>query len=328
MFNISRRKTGALAAALISLALAPQAIADDGQTLLIKDFIGTVTITTGETFSVSGETGNINTVRENGLIIDGNETIENSACKNVNGNIDISIGKKRWFKRLGGYKDLNKYPKLEISVPPHTHLNIHDSVIFGTGEDFGSADVKIQSCGEFTVGDIAGPLILKVTGSGDFTAADVGESKVRISGSGDVALKDMKSAEIELSGSGDMKASNIYGAAEISVKGSGDIELRDIAGGLSYEGRGSSDFRAQRVNTRASISISGSSEIEIEDGTLTDLRISASGSSEVDFGGSTGSATVTAGGSSEIDIETAKEEIEVKTSGSADVRINGKNYSD
>lgn len=326
MFNISPRKFSALTAVYLSAIFTPQALANDGQTLLIENFVGTVNMITGDAFSVSGDTGNISALQDSGLIINGNETIENSSCKKLNGNIDISFGKKRWFKRIGGYKNLGEYPKLEITVPSHAHLEIRDSIIFGSGADFGSVDAKIKSCGQLTLGDIAGPLVLKVSGSGDFTAGDVGDSKIRISGSGDVRLNNMKSAAIDLSGSGDLIASDISGPAEITAKGSGDIHLGDIAGPLKYAGQGSSDFSAQSINESAEITLSGSSNIDIKDGTLRDLRISSSGSSEIEFGGKTDTVYVRAKGSSEIDIKMAKNAADVKTSGSAEVEINGETY--
>jgi len=114
-------------AALSTALLSSPAFADESQTLSIKDFVGTVTITTGEDFSVSGEKGNINEIRQGGLIIDGNETIDNSRCKSMNGNIELSFGRKTWFKRVGGYKNLDEYPNLKSTGPEGTHLEIQYS---------------------------------------------------------------------------------------------------------------------------------------------------------------------------------------------------------
>ena len=314
-----------IAALSAALSSAP-AFADDSQTLLIKDFIGTVTITTGESFSLSGETDGINTVRENGLIIDGNETIDDSYCKSVNGNIELSIGKKSWFKRIGGYKNLNEYPQLDITVPENTELKIRDSVIFGTGETFGSVDAHVKSCGDIKIGDVNGPLNLRVSGSSDFEAGHIGTASVKISGSGDVSLGDMKSAVLNVSGSGNLDGGNVIGAAKLTSTGSGNIDLGEINGDLVYEGRGSSNLSLERLDGRASVTMSGSGNVDIDDGEIPDLMISSRGSSAFDFGGTAGDAAVIVSGSGDVDIDDATGTRDVKSSGSAAVKIGTKRY--
>ena len=315
----------ALSAALLS---APAAIADDGQTLLIKDFVGTVSITTGSEFSVSGKKGDITEIKDGGLIIDGNEVIDNSSCKTVNGNIDINIGKKSWLKRIGGYKNLKDYPKLDITVPAGAHLEIIDSVIFGTGEDFGSVDAHMKSCGALEIGTVDGPLVLNLSGSGDFSALDVGTANVRISGSGDAELGDMKTAVLRVSGSGDISGGNIIGASKITATGSGDIELESITGDLVYEGRGSSEFETDRVDGRISITVSGSGDVEIDQGEAPSFLVTSRGSSNVEYGGTAGDVTIAASGSGSVKIKDATGERAVKSSGSSSVKIGGVRYDD
>ncbi len=315
-------------AALSTALLSAPAFADESQTLSIKDFVGTVTITTGEDFSVSGEKGNITEIRQNGLIIDGNEIIDNSRCKTVNGKIELSFGRKSWFKRMGGYKDLDAYPKLDIIVPEGSHLEIRDSVIFGTGEDFGSVDAKVKSCGDLEIGNINGPLILGVSGSGDFSALNTRTANVKISGSGDVSLGDIETSVIKVSGSGDFDAENIEGDAKVTSTGSGSIEIDSLLGDLVYEGRGSSNFDAQRVDGRISITATGSGDVEIEDGDAPTLMITSRGSSNIEFGGTAGDVTVVASGSGNVEIDNATGEREVKSSGSSYVKIADTRYDD
>ena len=317
----------ALAALSAALMSAP-AFADEQQTLLIKNFIGTVSITTDDSFSVSGDTGDISEKSDNGLIIDGNQTIDNTKCKSSGGTINISVGKKNWFKQFGGYKDLKDYPNIDITVPEDTHLEITDSVIFGTGEDFGSVDAHIISCGSLEIGDVSGPLDMKISGSGDFAAGDVRAANLRISGSGDAAIGDMEEAIIKVSGSGDLEGGSIIGPAKITATGSGDIEIDSIAGGLVYEGRGSSDFSLGQIDGRASISLTGSGDVQIDKGYIPELLLTSRGSSEFDFSGSAGDVTVVTSGSGEVDIDDATGTREVKTSGSAEVKIGDTRYDD
>ena len=314
----------ALSAALLSTP----AFADEAQSLLIKDFIGIVNITTGDSFNVSDDKDGIHEIRDTGLIIDGNQTVDHSRCKSSGSTIRISIGKKNLFTQFGGYKNLEDYPNLDITVPEGTHLEITDSVIFGTGEDFGSIDVHIKSCGSLEIGDVNGPAELKISGSGDFAAGNMKSTNLRISGSGDAAIGDMTNAIIKVSGSGDLEGGNIIGNAKIKTTGSGDIELGALTGDIVYEGRGSSDLFLDQVNGRASINLTGSGDVEIDKGTIPELLLTSRGSSEFDFGGTAGDVTVVTSGSSEVDIDDATGEREVKTSGSAEVKIGDTRYDD
>ena len=315
-------------AALSTALISPSAFADDAQTLSIKGFVGTVNITTGGDFNVSGKKGDITEIRQDGLIIDGNAVIDNSRCKNVNGKIELSFGGKGWFKRFGGYTDLKDYPNLDITVPEGTHLHIHDSVIFGSGGDFGSVDAKIQSCGDLDIGNVKGPLNLRVSGSGDFSAQTVGKADIRISGSGDVTLGDMSAATIKVTGSGDLEAGHISGAAKITTTGSGDIEIETLSGDLVYEGRGSSNFDAQRVDGRISLTLTGSGNVDIENGDAPTVMVTSRGSSNMDFGGTAGEVIIAASGSGNVEIEDATGERDVQSSGSSSIKIAGTRYDD
>ncbi len=311
------------------------AFADSPPTLTLKNFIGTVDIVTeGEDITVSGqEKGSVSHDR-NATTIDGGKSYKTSNCKTSGGTISLSFGKKNWFKRIGGYKNLDEYPALKISVPEGTDLIVRDSVVFGSGEDFASVDAKIASCGSFKVGDIDGPLDLRVSGSGDFYAGTVGAANIRISGSGDVELGDIKGGDIKeatvikVSGSGDLNAGNITGDTKITTTGSGDVELGSIDGDLVYEGRGSSDLDAEAVNGRLSITVTGSGDVEIDDGLVTDLIISATGASEIDFGGVAGDVTIAASGASTVEIGQVTGEREIQASHGSDVEINGEDYDD
>lgn len=314
-------------AALTSALLTPAAaFADDAQTLSIKNFIGTISVTIGETFAVTGDKGSITEIRQGGLIIDGNETVDDSRCKNVNGNVELSFGKKSWFKRIGGYKNLEDYPNLDIVTPKGAHLYIRESVIFGTGQDFGAVDANIQSCGDLEIGNITGPLTLEVSGSGDFRAQNVGKANVRISGSGDVTLGDMEMSVLKVSGSGDLEAETITGAAIITTTGSGDIEIETLNGALVYEGRGSSDFDLGEIDGRISITVSGSGDVDIDSGNAPIFMVTSRGSSNVTFGGTAGDVTIAASGSGNVEVDDATGNREVKSSGSASVKIGDTRY--
>ncbi len=326
--HLSRTFLGSLLCA--SALSAGTAFADSHPVLTIENFIGTVDIVTkGEDITVTGqETGTV-AQDKNVTTIDGGQSYKSSNCKSSGGTISLSFGKKSWFKHVGGYKNLDEYPSLKISVPEGTDLIVRNSVVFGTGEDFASVDAKIASCGTFKVGDINGPLDLRVSGSGNFYAGTVGAADIRISGSGDVELGDIHEVTvIKVSGSGDLDAGNITGDTKITTTGSGDVELGTIDGDLIYEGRGSSDLDAEAVNGRLSITVTGSGDVEIDDGLVTELMITATGASEIDFGGTAGDVTISASGASTVEIGHVTGEREIHASHASDVEINGKNYDD
>lgn len=314
---------------LAAFTLLGTAHATESRELLIENYIGTINILTqGAEITVEGAKDGTVRTQKSQTTIDGNESIKSANCKKTKGNISLSIGKKSWRKRFGGYKDLDDYPVLDISVPSATTLTIRNSIVFGQGEDFAAVDAEIDSCGYFEVGDINGPLVLRVSGSGDFKAANVGTANVKVSGSGDVTLKDTRAAVLKVTGSGDISAETITGPAKLSTLGSGDIELEAIDGDLAYVGRGSSDLSVGRVDGPISLSLTGSGDVEIDAGNAPILIMSASGSSEIDFKGEAEDVTITSRGSSSITVETATGDIDIKRSGSGDIEINDQSYND
>lgn len=330
----------ALSAALIS---AP-AFADDNQTLLIKDFIGTVSITTGDSFSVSGDTGDINETSDNGLIIDGNQKINHVNCNRSGDGVKISTKKWRLFKRARDFKDIKDYPNVDITVPQDTHLEIIDSVILGTGETFESVDARIHSCGSLQIGDVRGLVKLRTSGAGKFTAGNIGtadlrvsgaggvsfgnmgDAEVSVSGSGDVLLGDMETALIKISGAGNLKGGHINGDAKISLSGSGDIAMDSLRGNLVYGGSGASGFYLNQINGDASVALSGAGDVEINGGTIPKLDINSSGGSRLVFNGTAGDVTVVSSGGGAVNIDKATGQSDVKASGGASVKIGDTRY--
>lgn len=299
----------------------------EGPILTITDFIGTISVTEGAKIKVSGDVQDI--VRQSGedVTINGGEDIQNSNCKGHYGKYSISLGKKSWLGRSGGYKDLEDYPSLNITAPDDVHLVVRNSVIFGEASDIGSADLELSSCGDLTIGNIDGPVDLDIRGSADFTGGNTGPAIISVRGSGDVELGDVKSAEIDLSGSGDIELGGVKGPLILDTRGSGDFEAGTVKGDLVYEGRGSSDFQVDSVFGKIAIDVSGSSDVSINDGDIADIFISASGSSDVDFGGSAVTADLIASGSSDININDVSGKTNISRSGSADIRVGDKTYS-
>jgi hypothetical protein len=312
---------------LAAFTLFGTASAKDAQTLSLDNFIGTVNIVTkGPDIAVEGARAGTLTQRKHSTSIDGGQILDSSKCKQTKGRISISLGQKSWRKRIGGYKDLDDYPKLDIAVPEGSTLKIRNSIIFGEAQDFGAVDAVIKSCGSFAVENINGPLDLRVSGSGGFSANSAQTANVRISGSGDVDIEKLGPAKLTTSGSGDIDVGTIKGAAAITTSGSGDVEIETLLGDLTYEGRGSSDFSAERVDGNIDIKVSGSGDVDIDEGTAEKLLIAAAGSSEIEFSGTAQNVVIMSGGSSDIEVKKVTGEIEVSRTGSSDISINGKRY--
>lgn len=351
--------------ALSAVLLSSPAFAADGQTLHIKKFIGTVIITTGNSFSVSGKKGNISETLKHGLIINGNHEIDKSKCKSSGGNIRIKTKKKNVFKQFGGYEDLKDYPSLKITVPPATNLKISDSLVFGTGEDFATVDAEMTGCGSLEIGDVSGPVKLNMYGSSDFAADKIGPANIRISGSSHATLNNMDTSVIFTSGSSVLEADSVFGninitstgsstakmdtvtgaliykgqgsssfslddignGASVTLSGSSTAEMESLTGALVYEGQGSSSFSLEDIKGKASVTLSSSSSCEIEDGIIPTLLIKSFSSSSFEFGGTAGDVTVDSSSSSAVDIDNATGKREVNVLSSASVKIGKTRYS-
>lgn len=336
-----------------ALLMGTSALAD-GPTLEITNFVGQILVTQAPgNIDVSGaESGTLSTGGDT-TTIDGGMEFNNSNCRNVNGKVSLSFGKSNWNWIKGGYKDLDEYPKLSITVPEGSNFVLRDSVIFGTLPDLANADMKLSSCGDLEMGDITGALNaqisgsgdlqtgdvkgradIKISGSGDFEAGDVTDADISISGSGDanvgdIILKDRSTAKIRVSGSGDIEAGRIRGNADVRVTGSGDAKLGEIDGDAIIESNGSGDITIDSVDgTTLSVRSNGSSDVKIESGDVTSIMVSTNGSSLADLDVRTVSASVKAGGASDVYIKDASGEREVSRRGSASVKIGKTRYKD
>ncbi|WP_371396419.1 GIN domain-containing protein [Fretibacter rubidus] len=325
-----------------------------GPTLEIENFVGQINVTQNNgDISVSGQDAGTLSTQGETTRIDGGQIINNTNCRNVNGKVSLSFGKGNWNWIKGGYKDLDEYPKLVISVPADTNFILRDSVIFGSLPDMGDMDVHLSSCGDLEAGDIRGDLSakisgsgdlqigdvagltdVKISGSGDFEAGDITDADISISGSGDANIGDIRfntrdTAKIRVSGSGDIETGSLRGNADIRVTGSGDANIDDIDGDAAVESNGSGDITIEGVRgTTLSVRSNGSSDVEVDSGDVTTVMVSTNGSSAVDLNVRAVDATVQAGGSSNVYIKDASGQRDVSRRGSASVKIGKTRYKD
>jgi len=251
---------------VMSLGVSTAAYAADS--VEIQNFIGFVNWSNGSVSAQALENSKgLNIDGQDNLLIDGGfKKIKSSHCKSTYGRFNIDLFGRKKEGHFGGYENLDEYPLLNITLPADARLVVRNSILFTKGTpDIGQANLDLDYCGDVTLGNIEGQLILNnqgsadieaksigsvtanLSGSGDFTADDTKVVVIKSNGSGDVELANATSLDISLHGSGEFEAGNIDGNVDLSSHGSGDLELNHIAGSLVYSGHGSGDLDVASV---------------------------------------------------------------------------------
>ena len=331
--------------ALTSTMLTGTAFANSPE-LFIEDFVGTVKIQNGfsETISIIRDENmkGVNLVEQGGsLKIDGGiSDPDGNKCKGYYGSYNIGWFKKEKSGEFGGYEDLEDYPQITVHAPKDTVLVIENSIAFVTAADLGGTDLDLRYCGKVKLGNVKGDLRADIRGSADLTANDVGNVDVDIKGSGDLDVQNagfvvlsvggsgdaefenVKSADVSVSGSGDITFSDIAGSLAAESRGSGNIDVGNVAGDLVYDAGGSGDLDVGDVmGGRISIDVTGSGDVSIDGGDVQSLKITASGASDVDYGGTAVNADFVATGASDIDVTKVTGEVRSKERGAADISV-------
>ena len=328
-------------ATLAGLALAPAAFAQTS--LEIQDFIGSVTWSNGPISVEIEENAGDTTVsgRSQMMVNGGIVDIDGSDCKSSYGSFDIDWFGKKSEGHFGGFKDLEDYPVLNITMPADTKLVIRNSVLFTQGEpDIADADIELRHCGSVTMGDVENTLALdsrgsadvsvgrtgqiaaSLKGSGDLTGKNTGDVLIKSHGSGDVELGNAATIEISLYGSGDLEVGDVKGSVDLSSRGSGDVELNDLNGSLTFASYGSGDLKVASVTgPQAYLKSHGSGDIDIGGGAVEDLKVIVRGSGDAKFSGEAKRANLSSSGSGDIYVNRVSGVADIKSSGSGDVQI-------
>ena len=247
-------------------------------TLEIENFIGRLTIKNGDTVSVKGERADSLSQNDNLWTVNGGEEAKVTNCREKNSRVELSFGSWSWRGRSGGYKDLDDYPHLKVTLPANAHLKISKSMIYGDGGDLGSAEIALDHCGDLVLGSIKEYLKLDIHGSADFKAEGVGTAEIAIRGSGDVSLDEVGDFSFRGNGSGDVDVAAISGTTLITTNGSGDIELDDLVGNFEYSNQGSGDLSIDHLEgSKVNIRLNGSGDVEIDSCVIETLSIKTNG---------------------------------------------------
>ena len=330
--------------AFVGLAFAPAAFA--GDSLEIRDFIGSITWSNSPmSVEIQENAGDTKITGRSDMIVDGGfDEIDGSDCKSSYGSFDIEWFGKKKEGRFGGYKNLEDFPVLNITVPSDTKLVIRNSIVFTMGApDVNEADIELRHCGDINLGDVENTLALdsrgsadvtvgrtgqiaaNLKGSGDLTGGNTGDVLVKSHGSGDVELGNAASIEMNLHGSGDLEALDVGGSVKLTSHGSGDVELNDVEGSLTYSSHGSGDLEVASVNgSQLYLKSHGSGDMDISGGNVDDLNVMVRGSGTVDYSGEAKTAKLSSNGSGDINVDRVNGEAEIKSSGSGDIEIDNR----
>ena len=86
-----------------------------------------------------------------------------------------------------GHLGPDDMPLITIRMPMDAQIAT-DGAVFGRVGVTHSLDLAVAGCGDWTVGDVSGPLDVRVSGSGDVAAGRAGTLRAALSGSGDLKL--------------------------------------------------------------------------------------------------------------------------------------------
>jgi hypothetical protein len=251
-----------LPTALLAATAALAASAAHAASVEVKDAVAQVTVIPEDRSDVRVEIVRANPALPLIVRMLGDRTI-------IDGNLDRRIrncrgsGEARSVEVSGvgdvAYRDM---PQVVIRTPRAVQFNAGGAVFGAIGRsaslEFGNA-----GCGDWTIGNVQGRLMISEAGSGDIRAGTAGESKLRIAGTGDVST------------------AALHGPVDVNVAGSGDVTVASISGPLNVKIAGSGDVRvlAGRATTM-NVSVAGSGDVAF-DGVADSLKARVAGSGDV-----------------------------------------------
>lgn len=189
---------------------------------------------------------------------------------------------------------------LQIGVPKGTSLNMDDFV------------------GDFTVGDLNGPVKLDVAAA-QGTIGNVTRAEIGLAGSGRIDIGTVaQDLKIEIAGSGTVNA-GASANASVEIGGSGDAHLGPVLGGFRVEIAGSGDVTVASVNGPTNVETAGAGSIKIDTGEANPLKVEMIGSGDFVFGGEAVDPNISAMGSGNVTLKSYRGKL--STEGMTHVKI-------
>lgn len=193
-------------------------------------------------------------------------------------------------------------PVIVARVPMAVALETSGAVLTTIG-NAASVTLKSESCGDVTMGTVAGPV------------------SIRLNGSSDVEGISATKGDIYLAGSGSVSFVSITEGLGATINGSGSITISSLQGDLMAAIAGSGDFDAENASLgAANVDIAGSGDVSIN-GTATKLDAKIAGSGDIDLNGTAGELSASILGSGDVRVERVTGKVEKSALGAGDVVI-------
>ncbi|MHB8287015.1 MAG: GIN domain-containing protein [Caulobacteraceae bacterium] len=193
-------------------------------------------------------------------------------------------------------------PMITAHVPLDAKVGASGAV-WGQVGATNSLTLSNVGCGDWSFGDVRGPLVAAQVGSGDFRGGNAPTLHSSISGSADLFLK------------------TVGGLADTSVSGSGDVHIDHVNGPLHAGVGGSGNVTVQSVSGPIVARIGGSGDVKIAGGRATQLSVDVAGSGDFTFAGTADAVTATVAGSGDVHIAHATGPVSKRVAGSGEVSI-------
>lgn len=267
------RRTPALTttAALAAALSAAPALADR---LVIEHVVGQVTIETGAfdaiSVEVSSQSGDAPIVTREGdeVRIDGG--LPNADCNTT------LFGRPR----AGGRQTVTVQAPRDVEL---TLLARRADIVAG---DVASVSARLDGCGEWTLGSVAGDATIANNGVGRIALGDIGGR-----------------AELSLNGTGRIQAGDIAGGGSLEVNGTGRVTVTAITGRTDVDVNGTGRVSIATLNGEFSGQVNGTGDIRIRGGRAPVFVGSANGpAADIRFDGVAGDAFLDANGFAGITI--------------------------
>ena len=191
-------------------------------------------------------------------------------------------GERVWVFGVGDFSRAS-LPVVVVRTPMDAVVDAGGAV-FGAVARSGSLTLTNRGCGDWTVANVAGPLVVHVAGSGDVRAGEAA------------------SADVAVSGSSDVFTHAVHGGLRARVTGSGDLRVASVAGPMDAH-------------------IAGSGDVVVHGGEVTAMKVAITGSGDVKFGGVAQSLDASIAGSGDVTVRKVVGAVSRHVAGSGDINV-------
>ncbi len=309
-------------------------------TLVLRDFIATVSVVTDDVKDISVTIDNGDAGKEPVLVRQTGNSVEVYSVDEPD--------QRAFWKQMNWHRHgedtfkvfLEDRPIVQITVPQGTsveldglasHLSVGNtdgafdvtSTLYVEGNigNVSSAKVRITDAGELNFASVAGALDATIAGSGTLSFNKVKTAEIGIAGSGDIQINSIDGPlSADIRGSGDIDVGDVVGKTDLRIAGSGDIEVGKIRGGADISIRGSGDIIVNEINGPSSVAITGNGDVEIKNGKAENLKVRITGSGDFDFNGLATNPDIRLSGNGDVFIKDYEGSLSTKGS-SGDITI-------